>query len=152
MVISICKHVKHNIDSLSLQDFMKNCHFNITLTKMIIICNKQIKRVWINVPTQHVILDQYMFIGHIINPYILHLNYQIMFPILYCLIFFVFCPSHICFNIQSPQNNLWRTPKLLDGLNYESKGEDNERKRSWVHSLAHSTSRVQRHVKVLGWD
>ncbi len=22
-------------------------------------------------------------------------------------------------------------PKLLDGLNYESKGEDNERKRSW---------------------
>jgi hypothetical protein len=25
----------------------------------------------------------------------------------------------------------WRTPKLFDGLNYESKGEDNERRRSW---------------------
>jgi hypothetical protein len=27
--------------------------------------------------------------------------------------------------------NLWHTPRLLDGLNYESKGENNERKRSW---------------------
>ncbi len=25
----------------------------------------------------------------------------------------------------------WRTPKLLDGLNYESKGEDNRKRRSW---------------------
>ncbi len=25
----------------------------------------------------------------------------------------------------------WRTPKLLDGLNFESKGEDNERRKSW---------------------
>jgi hypothetical protein len=25
----------------------------------------------------------------------------------------------------------WRTPKLFDGFNYESKGEENEMKRSW---------------------
>jgi hypothetical protein len=25
----------------------------------------------------------------------------------------------------------WRTPKLLDGFNYKSKGEDNERRKSW---------------------
>jgi hypothetical protein len=25
----------------------------------------------------------------------------------------------------------WRTPKFLNGLNYESKGEDNGRRRSW---------------------
>jgi hypothetical protein len=28
-------------------------------------------------------------------------------------------------------NASWCTPKLLDGLNYESKGENNGRKRSW---------------------
>jgi len=37
-------------------------------------------------------------------------------------------------------------PKLLDGLNYKSKGEDNGRKRSWVHSLACNTSGVEGHV------
>jgi hypothetical protein len=41
-------------------------------------------------------------------------------------------------------------PELLDGLNYESKGEDNERKRSWVCSLAHNTSRVEGRVGALG--
>ncbi len=30
-----------------------------------------------------------------------------------------------CFDIT------WCTPKLLDGFNYESKGEDNKRRRSW---------------------
>ncbi len=25
----------------------------------------------------------------------------------------------------------WRTPKFLDGFNYKSKGENNERKRNW---------------------
>jgi hypothetical protein len=37
----------------------------------------------------------------------------------------------------------WRTPKLLDGFNCKSKGEDSERKRNWVRSLTHSTSRVR---------
>ncbi len=34
------------------------------------------------------------------------------------------CPKKICFHY-------WHTPKLLDGLNYKSKAEDNERRRSW---------------------
>ncbi len=41
--------------------------------------------------------------------------------------------------------------ELLDGFNYESKGEDSGKKRSWVHSLAHNTSKVEGHVGALGW-
>jgi hypothetical protein len=29
------------------------------------------------------------------------------------------------------RHEIWRTLMLLDGLNYESKDEDNERRRSW---------------------
>ncbi len=32
--------------------------------------------------------------------------------------------------VSTPSNN-WHTPKFLDGFNYESKGEDNGRRRSW---------------------
>jgi hypothetical protein len=33
--------------------------------------------------------------------------------------------------IASRKTLLWHTPKLFDGLNYKSKGENNGRKRSW---------------------
>ncbi len=33
--------------------------------------------------------------------------------------------------IYLPSFDQWRTSKLFDGFNYESKGEDNKRKRSW---------------------
>jgi hypothetical protein len=36
-------------------------------------------------------------------------------------------------------------PKLLDRLNYKSKGENNERIRNWVCSLACNTLGVKRH-------
>jgi hypothetical protein len=42
-------------------------------------------------------------------------------------------------------------PQAPYGFNYESKGENNRRKRSSVHSLAHSTSEVEGHVGALGW-
>ncbi len=110
MVISICKHVKHNIWLIVTTRFHEKIAISIShLQKWQLFIIKKLNMYWTNVHTQHVILDQYMFIGHIINLYILHLNYQIMFPILYCLDFYVFCPSHICFNIQSPQNNLLKT-------------------------------------------
>jgi hypothetical protein len=56
------------------------------------------------------------------------------------------------FHFRSNDEQIWHTPKLLDGLNYESKGEDSRRKRSWAHSLAHNTSRVEVHVGAPGWD
>jgi hypothetical protein len=43
-------------------------------------------------------------------------------------------------------------PKLLDGFNCESKGEDNGRKRSWVRSLARNTLGVKGHVGAPRWD
>ncbi len=42
-------------ESISIQDFMKNYHFNITLTKMISIYNRQIKHEWINVPRHNML-------------------------------------------------------------------------------------------------
>ncbi len=33
--------------------------------------------------------------------------------------------------LQHYLHGIWRTPKIFDGLNYESKEEDNRRKRSW---------------------
>jgi len=41
-------------------------------------------------------------------------------------------------------------PKLLDGFNYESKCEDNGRKKNRAHSLAYNTSRVEMRVGVPG--
>jgi hypothetical protein len=38
----------------------------------------------------------------------------------------------------------WCTPKLLNRLNCESKGENNGRKRSWVRSLAYNTLTVKK--------
>jgi len=46
----------------------------------------------------------------------------------------------------------WHTPKLLDGLNCESKGEENERRRSCAHSLAYNISRVDGCVGAPRWD
>ncbi len=47
----------------------------------------------------------------------------------------------------------WCTPKLLDGFNFKSKGEDIERKRSWgVRFLACSTLGVEGCAGTLGWD
>jgi hypothetical protein len=42
-------------------------------------------------------------------------------------------------------------PKLFDKLNYDSKGENNERIKSWVCSLARSISGVERCVGAPGW-
>jgi hypothetical protein len=44
----------------------------------------------------------------------------------------------------------WRTPKLLDRFNYESKGKNNKRKRSWAHSLARTTLGVKGGVGASG--
>jgi hypothetical protein len=46
----------------------------------------------------------------------------------------------------------WHTPKLLDGLNCKSKGDDSGKRRSWVHSLARNTLGVKGCVGALGWD
>jgi hypothetical protein len=43
-------------------------------------------------------------------------------------------------------------PNFLDGLNHESKGEDNGRRRSWVRSLTHNTLGVEGHARASGWD
>jgi len=43
-------------------------------------------------------------------------------------------------------------PKFLDGLNYESKGEDNKRKKSWACFSACNTLGVEGHIGALGWD
>jgi len=43
------------------------------------------------------------------------------------------------------------TPKLLDGLNCESKGEATKRKGVGVRSLARNTLGVEGHVGVPGW-
>ncbi len=59
-----------------------------------------------------------------------------------------------CFQFEiigSVKGSRWRTPKLLDGLIYETKGEDIGRRRSWARSLIRSTSGVQGHAGVLGW-
>jgi len=45
----------------------------------------------------------------------------------------------------------WRTPKLFDGLNSKSKGENNGRRRSGACSPAHSTSGVERCARVSRW-
>jgi len=44
------------------------------------------------------------------------------------------------------------TPKLLDGFNYESKGENIRRRRSWAHSLARNTSGVEGCAGTPRWD
>jgi hypothetical protein len=44
----------------------------------------------------------------------------------------------------------WCTPKLLDGLNYDSKGEDNGRRKSWACSLTYSTLKVESVLEL--WD
>jgi len=36
----------------SLQDFMKKYHFNITFTKITLVCNTQIDHVWTNAPIE----------------------------------------------------------------------------------------------------
>jgi hypothetical protein len=95
-------------ESVSLQDFMKNYYLNITLTKMTSIYNRQIKHEWTNVPRHNMLFWIIHAYWPYHNLYILHLNYQIMFPILYCLDFSWFFVSHICFNIQGPQNNLFK--------------------------------------------
>jgi hypothetical protein len=41
-------------------------------------------------------------------------------------------------------NYKWRTPKLLDGLNWKSKGENNGRRRNWACSLIRNISRDKR--------
>jgi hypothetical protein len=48
-------------------------------------------------------------------------------------------------------NTQYDPPKLLDKFNYESKGENSERIRSWVRSLAHSISGVEGRAGALGW-
>jgi hypothetical protein len=44
----------------------------------------------------------------------------------------------------------WCTPKLLDRLTCEAKGENNGKKKFGVHSLAHNISGVKGHVGALG--
>jgi hypothetical protein len=43
-------------------------------------------------------------------------------------------------------------PKLLDGLNYESKDEDNGRRRSWGALLGLQHFRVEGHAGTSGWE
>jgi hypothetical protein len=50
------------------------------------------------------------------------------------------------------KTGMWRTPKLLDGLNFESKSENNARKKNWVRSLVRSTSGVKGRAKAPKWD
>jgi len=42
-------------------------------------------------------------------------------------------------------------PKLLHGFNYKSQGDDNEKRRIGVHSLAHNTSGIKGHARASGW-
>jgi hypothetical protein len=42
-------------------------------------------------------------------------------------------------------------PKLFDGFNCESKGENNGRKMSWGSLLGSKHFGVERHAKVSGW-
>jgi hypothetical protein len=46
----------------------------------------------------------------------------------------------------------WRTPMLLNGLNYESKGKQRKEKGVGVRYLVHNISGVEGHVGALGWD
>jgi len=46
----------------------------------------------------------------------------------------------------------WHTPKLLNGLNYESKGEDDIRRKIGAHFLTCNTLGVEGHVGAPGWD
>jgi hypothetical protein len=52
-------------------------------------------------------------------------------PLIFYYVHFSMLPFPLLFSIVFQWHFLWRTPKLLDGLNCESKGEDNGRKRSW---------------------
>jgi len=49
------------------------------------------------------------------------------------------------------EDNHWRTPKLPDRFNCESKVKTMEGWKVGVHSLAHSTSGVEGCVGALGW-
>jgi hypothetical protein len=47
---------------------------------------------------------------------------------------------------------LWRTPKLFDGFNCESKGEDNKRKRCWgVLEFRDGTRKINKQVQLFTW-
>jgi hypothetical protein len=47
---------------------------------------------------------------------------------------------------------IWHTPKLLDGFNYKSKGEDSGRRGVGAHFLAHITLGVEGSARVSRWD
>jgi hypothetical protein len=54
-----------------------------------------------------------------------------------------------CLNLHSCYE--WCTPNLLDGLDFESKDEDNKRRRSWACSLARNTLGVEGRAGALRW-
>jgi hypothetical protein len=60
-----------------------------------------------------------------------------------------FLGNGICGNIT--KKILWHTPKLLDGLNCKSKGEQ-QKEKSWGTFLGSQHFGVEGHVRALGWD
>jgi subtilase family serine protease len=71
----------------SLQDIWKNIISILHLPKLHLFVTHKLTVYGQMHHKNNVILNQHMFIGHIVNLHILHSNYQIMFLILYCLEF-----------------------------------------------------------------